>query len=670
MNAEKNHYFAYRSFWPELETMKKFRECGVDTFMFMVSNTANSLGLPYTKYPPVWKWNNVYDLNAFDNQVEDILKAIPDAKLMCMIDLNTPQWWTRYLGAFGVRYDSFYELGKISASETWRRDTSDYMQTLVRHAEKNYSGHLISYILGCGGATEWHDRSRGEESIYRLAAYRKWQIEHGKDVTDIPPRTARDSGSYDFDKTYIDSLSYYNGIDPTGCYGKLFPDGAGLFRTPEKNQEVLDYWRFCNELNANTALYYLKKAKEVIRPEIELGMFFGYTGGYWTAVSTGHLDYENLLNSPDIDFIMAPVSYSGRGVGRGSTSMTVRESITLRGKRMLQEMDQRTFTSNHRLADFVELPDPLKNNAEKMEWKDSTDSKELSKKFCMATDGIWKNDQEIIAGMKRETAFCLINGDSLWWFDMWGGFYKGEKIFATLKQLKAIWNEQSKYPAHDVSEILMVVDPENMYFLNDMDARCGNFKKKPQEALSISGMPYTVCSFGDLEQLEISRFKLLIFCHPFEINQEHRKILDQIILNNNRTVVWLYGPGIINDGKWDSGNVEKICGTPFGTKGINSVKMSGWNSVYVHDPDILTAENIRKIADAAGCHAYCSGLRPVFANDRLVAVHTGTAEILNIYFLQKYSAITELFSGKKYQGSASVQVQSNGPDTFLFQINS
>ena len=116
MTLEKKQYFAYRSFWPEIETMKKFRACGVDTFMFMVSNVTNSIGTPYTKYPPVWKWNNIYDLDAFDRQIGDILEAIPDAKLMCMIDLNTPQWWTRYLGAFGVKYDSFYELGKIAAS--------------------------------------------------------------------------------------------------------------------------------------------------------------------------------------------------------------------------------------------------------------------------------------------------------------------------------------------------------------------------------------------------------------------------------------------------------------------------------------------------------------------------------------------------------------------------
>jgi hypothetical protein len=668
MSKMKNKYFAYRSFWPELDTMKKFRECGIDTFCFMVSNVTNSLGTPYTKYPPVWKWNNTYDLEAFDQQIGDILEAIPDARLMCMIDLNTPQWWTRYLGAFGVKYDSFYELGKICASQTWRKDTSDYMQTLLQHAEKNYSNHITAYILGGGGATEWHDRSRGEESIYRLAAYQRWQLDQGKPPTDIPSRMIRDSGSYDFNTTYVDPFSYYNGIDPTGCYSQLFPNGVGLLRTPEKNREALEYWKFCNEFNADTAAFFMEKARDIIRPEAELGMFFGYGVGHWSMVSGGHLAYEQLLDSPDLDFLMAPIDYMGRGMGCGSTSMTVRETIRLKGKRMLQEMDQRTYTCNRKLADYCELADPLENNAEEVEWQDATDSKELAKKFSLASDGVWKNDTEIAAGMKRDTAFCLINDQSQWWFDMWGGFYQGEKVFSTLKQLKAIWDEQCKYPVQDVSEILMVKDPTNMYLLNDMDARCGMFHDKPLNALSTLGMPYTVCSFNDLEQLDMKRFKLVIFCHPFEITPKHSDVLDRLVLKGNRSVLWLYGPGIINNGKHDSGNVEKVCGTPFGTPGINKINRDDWMSIYVHNPEELSPEVLRSMAMDSGCHLYCSGLRPVCANDRLISVHTAIAETLKINLPRKFGKVTELYSGKSWDNTDCVKLKSEGPDSFLLQL--
>ena len=46
MSETSKRYFAYRSFWPELETMKKFREAGVNTICFFAANTVNSLGEP------------------------------------------------------------------------------------------------------------------------------------------------------------------------------------------------------------------------------------------------------------------------------------------------------------------------------------------------------------------------------------------------------------------------------------------------------------------------------------------------------------------------------------------------------------------------------------------------------------------------------------------------
>jgi hypothetical protein len=667
MKVSKNRYFAYRSFWPEIETMKKFRDCGVDTFMFMVSNVNNSLGTPYTKYPPVWKWNGVYDLEPFDQQVGDILKAIPDAKLMCMVDLNTPQWWTRYLGAFGVRYDTFYELGKISPSPTWRNDVSDYLQLVLEHAEKNYSSHMVSYLLGCGGATEWHDRSRGEESVYRLAAWQEWQRAHGMTPDDIPGRIERDTGSYDFSNDYKPTGSYYNGIDPTGCYDKLFPQGVGLLRTPEKNRAAIDYWRFCNEFNADTVEFLLGKARKKIRPEAELGAFFGYGFGWWTMTS-GHLAYESLLDSPNLDFFMAPISYTGRGMGCGSTCATVRTTINRKGKRMLQEMDQRTFSSNRKLADYFELPGHSPKNEEKVEWNDPTDSKELSRKFALAADGTWKNEREVVTGMKRDMAFSLIHGDSLWWFDMWGGFYQGEKVYENLRRMKEIWDEEIEYQAQDVAEILMVMDPENMYLLNDMDSRCGLFHEKTLAALSVCDLPYMVCSFGDIEHLNISMFKLVIFCHPFMLTENHRRVLAEKVLKEGRSVLWLYGPGVVREGKWNPGNVETACGTPFKTPGLNRVSMKEWTSLYLHDPLNLTVEMMREMAVEAGCHAYCSHPRPVSANSRLLSLHTGKAEVVEVIFPRRYGDVMELFSGKTYRDVSNIEVATDGADTFLFRV--
>lgn len=46
-------FFAYRSFWPETEAMKQFADIGVNLYAVMPSNSFNSLGEPYCKFPPL-----------------------------------------------------------------------------------------------------------------------------------------------------------------------------------------------------------------------------------------------------------------------------------------------------------------------------------------------------------------------------------------------------------------------------------------------------------------------------------------------------------------------------------------------------------------------------------------------------------------------------------------
>ncbi len=665
MRTKKNQYFAYRSFWPELETMKKFREIvGVDTFNVMISNTANSLGFPYTKYPPVWKWNGIYDLEAFDRVLDDVIHVIPDAKFICMLDLNTPHWWTRYLGAFGVRYDSYYELGKISASELWRNDTAEYMRTVMKHAQEKYGDRIEAYVLGCGGATEWHDRSRLEESVYKLAAFRRWQREHSLPQTDIPGRMRRDAGSYDFCGGFKDPLSYYNGNDPTGgAYDEIFPNGFGLFRSPEKDQSVIDYLRFCNEFNADTVAWFLREARTVIPEHVELGCFFGYGFSAWT-MTAGHMAYEKLLKNPDLDFVTAPViNYA---IGNGSVSATVHETITLNGKRMLQEFDQKCWCYNRKLSDCFSFPDP--NAMRKVEWSKNANGEELTKKFTFGTGNGWNSPKRVAEGIKRDIAMALMGGDSVWWFDMWGGFYQHDEVFAVLKKGKEIWDAERETAISPEAEILLVMDPENLYLVNDLNERAGTFHRSPLRALGRSGFPYEVCSMNDLAKLDTARYKFVILAHPFQLPLEKHELLKARVLNSNRIVLWIYGPVIGADGKWDESNVERICGIPYAASGVPRRKMDSWNSAYIFRAEQESSENaLRELALAAGCHAWCDKARPVYANSRFVCVHTAEEETLILSLKVENTLVTDLYSGETWKNTNRIELKSGGVKTFFLK---
>jgi hypothetical protein len=646
LQISKNRYYAYRSFYPEIATMKKFRAAGVDTYSVMISNVFNALGTPYTKYPMVWTAKDTYDLDAATAPFRDILKEIPDAKFICLVDLNTPLWWTRYLGAHGARFDSYVDLGRIVSSSLWRRETANYLKVLLRHLDTVLDRRIRAYAFGCGGGTEWQDRNRAGGSLFRLAAFRKWMADKGKgDSVDIPSITRRECGSREFasftGKEGIDrnKVSYWYGygdseVDPLIRNS----EHGGLFFDPETDAEVIDYFTFINDEMAGTIDYFLHEAKSVVRPEVELGAIYGYVTsiGQYMLSQSGHLGYEKLLQSPALDFLLAPAT-DGK-MGGGSGSHCVVGSIHAYGKEMLNSSDNKTSTSK------------------------GPDGQDMNPNWVT-----WHDEVQVKAGIKRETAINLINHTSLWFFDMWGGSFSDAAI-ETVAQCKKIWDEEVVLPVVENSQVLMLVDPKNLMYLNSMHPHCHCFHVPWKMLLSRCGAPFLIASFNDLPKLDMKRFKLVIFCHPFEINARDQRMLDEYVLNQSRHVVWTYGPGIIHDRRWNPEHVKEICGTDFGTPGISKVEKQNWTSVYVYNPDTVTVENLRDIARDAGVLLYCSQPRPVYANERLVAVHTAEVETLKISFPRKCALITELFSGRQYRNTDRLEVTSNGADTWLFRL--
>jgi hypothetical protein len=107
--------FAYSTFRLDPATLRSFAGVGVRSICFRPSNTLTSLGVPYSPYPKVWEGPGMYNWESLDAQVREITDAVPDARLLCQIDLNTPDWWVRLNGQYSRNVDSFYELGRVPA---------------------------------------------------------------------------------------------------------------------------------------------------------------------------------------------------------------------------------------------------------------------------------------------------------------------------------------------------------------------------------------------------------------------------------------------------------------------------------------------------------------------------------------------------------------------------
>ena len=614
--GDKPLAFAYRSFWPEFAAMRQFKEAGVDTVCIFAANTDNSLGQPYCKYPPVWRWFGKYDFASLDKQYDDVLAVNPQAEFICMLDLNTPAWLQRQLSMQGhsAECESFTMLSCACANPAWRKATTEYLVAVVKHLEARYGDRVKAYLLACGQTDEWMDYSRGVAGRAKTQAWRAWLKAHDRAEMPVPALER------------IDRASFEN-----------------FLRDPATERDVIDYAQFTGDVIADTVLEFAGKTRALIPKQRQIGMFFGYILEltHSRMVWAGHLEYERLYASPDIDFFISPGTYGDRPMGGGSGFMVPNGTRVLNGKGFLHEIDHRTPTYNVKLDEYVSIG-----------WMVP-----------------WKNQAETDAGLKREFALAIINRTSLWCFDMWGGVFKTPETLQLVAQGKRLWDQYGAQSLPGRAEVALVVDPQSARYVNDQNPLVKEIYQGTRNKLNRLGAPFEVLSFNDLARADLSPYKLLVFPGLFEVTPEKAAVLKARVLKDGRTALFVYAPGLSDGRSLDPARVQELTGTAFKTPGVTTVQRDGWTAVYAAGYTDITPQLLKRTAAAAGVTLYCEDEVPVFANERLVAVHMAQGGAKTITLPTACREVRELYTGRvvPVQGK-TLQYKFATPDTALFEL--
>lgn len=611
-----NRFFAYRSFWPEFAAMRQFQQAGVDTVCIFAANTDNSLGQPYSKYPPVWRWFGKYDFDSLDKQFDDVLKVNPNADFICMIDLNTPIWLQRQLSLAGhsAECESFTMLSCACANPAWRKATADYLEAVVKHMEARYGDRVRAYLLACGQTDEWMDYSRGVAGRTKTQAWKSWRKSHGKPDAPVPALERLDRAAFD-----------------------------DLVRDPATEQDVVDYAQFTGDLIADTVLELAAKTRALIPKQRSIGMFFGYLIELTRSrmVWAGHLEYERLYRSPDIDFFISPGTYGDRPMGGGSGFMVPNGTRRLNHKGFLHEIDHRTPTYNVKLDPFVSIG-----------WMVP-----------------WKDQAETDAGLKREFALAIVNQTSLWCFDMWGGVFRTPETMRVVAQAKKVWDQYAGLPLAGRAEVAMVVDPHSARYLNDLHPAIPQIYQGTRNKLNRLGAPFEIFSFHDLAQVDLKPYRLLVFPGLFVVTPEKRELLEKHVFRDGRTVLFAYAPGIGDGKRLDPKGVQTLTGAAFKTPGVSRVQRDGWKSVYVPRYEDITPQLLRQAAVEAGVTIVCQDPVPVYANDRLLAIHVAQGGQKTIALRHDCRQVRELFTGQLIPvAERHFSYTFKTPDTALFDL--
>jgi len=178
-----------------------------------------------------------------------------------------------------------------------------------------------------------------------------------------------------------------------------------------------------------------------------------------------------------------------------------------------------------------------------------------------------------------------------------------------------------------------------------------------------------VYSFSDLAMIDLSRYKAVFLPATLLITPERAEVLKKNVLVGGRTVVWCYAPGICDGKTLDPARVKQWTGCEYKTPGPASVAMNGWTSVYAYEYKTMTSEVLKGIMRKAGVHLYTDGSEPVYANRRLLAIHTKEGGEKKIALQKDCTAVKDVYAGKTIPVSNRMFMYNfKSPDTALFEL--
>jgi len=119
--------------------------------------------------------------------------------------------------------------------------------------------------------------------------------------------------------------------------------------------------------------------------------------------------------------------------------------------------------------------------------------------------------------------------------------------------------------------------------------------------------------------------------------------------------------------------VRRVCdwaGVDFGTPGVSVTDRGGWKAAYAADPALYTSEKLAELYAAAGVHRYVDELCPVYANTRLVSVHSATGGKKRIRLPARVREAVDLLAERAVLTDGdSFESDFATPDTKIFEIN-
>lgn len=666
-----------------------------------------------------WTGVNRYNYDAVDNAMKAFYKLIciddngfneeifnSTHFLVSLSFSHGPKWWnTRYPNdtakygrlavdtSYGATVETFpkntsgdcignYEIHSY-ASDQWIQDSTTAIRKFVEHIESSrYGKRVFAYRFGEGVYSEWSYFGM-EEAMPDVGApmqklFRKYLREkYGNDVSKL--REAWKQPKVTFDNALIPPVEE-----------RLRTIGKSL-RNP-KDAWCVDFVECMAYSQKNLLLAMDSTAKEACNNRCLVGNYFGYFYGMGYPSEGCYPLNDEILDSPYIDFEMSPCCYNSefRKVGGSQMVRCLEATYRLRNKICIMEADSRTYLAN-KGSKFV---DDLQGS---------------------------------LATLSRDLAQALGYGCAYWYYDFGEVWYNDPAIYDFLHQIPRVYNEIEDFSSS--ADIAIIGDFESIYYyaIQDYGGGLPTYEATGVQMLEFNkaGLIFNSYSFADIDNPELQKHKVFVFPQLFYMTPEKQEKLNAL-KKAGKTLVFMNSAGWLtpdgpskdsviqttgidvevlesvasvntkitkgtntgatmkNSGKiYPVLNVTDKNATVLGTVTLSdsgkkangyarkeNVNNEGWTSYVCTSPFISSAEII-EIATKAGVHRYCDSSKGVvFANNSMIAFHTGTTGRYtlkakeSVKWKMVYPTVESSFSSSQKEHTFTV----DKPETYIFVI--
>jgi len=549
--------------------VKHMAENGTTTFGFMLN-----LGDSSPRWTdPVWTGKtgggvNVYSNNLLDYRIQMTTRVCPDAKILIRFYVGVPlSWLAEHPEEYALTKNKNGELGNRygegSIADTNQNHPTLYsdvilaemgraLEDTVRYLEELYGGNILGYTLSGLGSEEWYSIGWHGSAIddYSPQAEEKFKIFlREKYGTDEALRTAwRKGNDFTFDNVRIP--------DPNR---RLVFSGE-MFRDPEKDMDIVDFFRFYNEHVPDTIISLAKSIKTACPNKI-VGALYGYQMEFGSDLSSNHNALGKLVDSPYIDFVKIEGGRVYRIAGQGGDNyLGPLDTIRVAGKVTILDND----TITHRIPEA----DAYKGFSE-------SQHKTIAN-GASGSNGATKNAEDAANIQKRFLGFAIANSFTTTFFDLHGGYYQDTYLRKAMADAESVYTQSFGSDRSSAAEILIVSDELSLCYTkvsNEGNPYLVNESNKTIRNLMFVGAPYDIVLTRDLAKIDLSQYKMILFFCPYHVSDEDLKCIN-LAKGGGRTLYFTYAPGLFYGANRTPERMSLVTGINIvsaGKKGVNKM---------------------------------------------------------------------------------------------------